>query len=109
MGALVNTRTWRKPPPLESAIENKFLALAKAAGWRTRKLNGVGARSWPDRLVLLHNGQFALIEFKRPQLGVLSAGQEDLFEELKLLDHHVLVTTDAQKAYDYCKRIEANT
>lgn len=50
---------------LESAIENKTVNWARARGVLVRKMNGLGMRSWPDRLFLLPGGKAFFIEFKR--------------------------------------------
>ena len=57
-----------KRQPLESSIENAFVERAVYLGAITRKLNGLGYVSWPDRWVLppgRRNLDY-LIEFKRP-------------------------------------------
>lgn len=52
--------------PLESAIEKKVVDWAVThLGAKTRKMNGLGFRGWPDRLVLLPMCQELWIEFKR--------------------------------------------
>jgi hypothetical protein len=62
----------------EVNIENRFVQEAKKLGCKTRKLNGMGANDWPDRLVMVPGrpGKFITIEFKRPG-GKLSSGQAD--------------------------------
>lgn len=61
-------------------------------------MNGLGYRSWPDRLVIGPKGFFKWIEFKRPVLGKLSDGQVDLFEELSCMGHPVEVHDDFKVA-----------
>lgn len=61
---------------LESYIENTGRDIAHAAGWTSRKMNGLGFNSWPDRLFiprvdkhkkLRHTPMRAFwVEFKRP-------------------------------------------
>lgn len=55
--------------PLERAIEQSAVDHAKARGWVSRKMNGFGFRSWPDRLFLpppsLKGGHRFWAEFKR--------------------------------------------
>ncbi len=45
---------WRKPRtiPKESNIEESCREYAHAKGWTSRKMNGFGFRSWPDRFFL---------------------------------------------------------
>ena len=61
----------RSRKPKEISIENPVVAwwnkLADKHGWiRTRKMNGLGNRSWPDRLFPIPGGKPFFIEFKRP-------------------------------------------
>src|SRR6185369_5803224 len=49
---------------LESKIEGRAVKWARNNGWRTRKMNGLGDRGWPDRL-FLGPGVVAFIEFKK--------------------------------------------
>jgi hypothetical protein len=86
-------------PPLEKTIENKFVKWATQQGCMCLKLNVVGRRSWPDRLVLVPTGGMLLIEFKRPG-GKLSPGQEMLHEELDKIGHTVHVCYSAEAAAD---------
>lgn len=89
--------------PLESAIERSFLKKLKEwdLRFKTRKLNGRGYNSWPDRLVLGPDKFMCLIEFKRPVLGKVSPGQEELFDELEALGHHVAIQDQADAALAY--------
>ena len=73
-----------KKLPLEKDIEAKFVREAKKLGCLCRKLNGMGARDWPDRLVLVPGGAILLIEFKR--LGAtLRPSQEAWHEDAKAI------------------------
>lgn len=95
--------TRRTRIPLEADIEKAFLKKLKAwdPRFKTRKLNGRGFNSWPDRLVLGPQKLTCLIEFKRPELGRISPGQEELFAELASLGHLVSVFDDADEALEY--------
>lgn len=89
---------------LERSIEARFLRRLKEL-WpeaKTRKMNGYGNRSWPDRLVVLPFGAKPLIEFKRPG-GELSSGQANLIKELKGMGHSVYVCDDAEQAILFCE------
>lgn len=85
-------------PELEAKVEQRFLRQAHKRGWKTRKLNGSGARSWHDQLVVAP-GVVCLIEFKRKG-GKLSPGQELHHDECKELGigHLSLVTDDSDEA-----------
>jgi hypothetical protein len=77
-------------PVLEKDIENKVTKIAKREGWMTRKMNGLGNRSWPDRLYISPEGRIVWIEFKRPD-GALSEGQKALIDDLRLFKQSVFV------------------
>jgi hypothetical protein len=85
-------------PPLERTIEQKFVKWVTAQGYSCLKLNVLGRRSWPDRLVVLPRGRVVWIEFKRPGSGKLSPGQELLHETLGQLGHKVHVCYDVTSA-----------
>ncbi len=52
--------------PKEASIEQKVVDWAKERGCRSRKMNGLGFRSWPDRLFVIPGRGTAWVEFKRP-------------------------------------------
>jgi hypothetical protein len=56
----------RKREEKESAIEGRAVRWAQQHGILSRKMNGLGNVSWPDRLFILPNGIAAFVEFKRP-------------------------------------------
>lgn len=81
---------------LESRIESTCRDIAHAAGWVTRKMNGLGFNSWPDRLFIppklrrkVYKGNtFHLyqrvfwVEFKRPGEEPTPA-QDRMIKELR--------------------------
>lgn len=71
-----------KPPPLEKSIEKAVVDYAKKRGCLVRKMNGQGARSWPDRMFITPTGRIFFIEFKRPG-GKLTPGQEAMLDTLR--------------------------
>lgn len=93
----------RKKPPLEAKEEADFLKVLKQSGvdFKTRKMNGLGYRSWPDRLVLGPERFFILIELKRKEIGKLSPGQEELFKDLSFMGHEVHVFDDGKAAAQF--------
>lgn len=95
----------KKPPPLEAKVEADFVKEVKRLGLpvKLRKMNGLGNSSWPDRLIIGPRGFCRWIEFKRPELGKLSPGQEELFAELEAWGHSVPVFVDGKKAAQYIK------
>ena len=52
---------------LEAAIEGAVERWAKTNKIMTRKMNGQGNRSWPDRMYIFPDGKIAFIEFKAPR------------------------------------------
>ena len=90
-------------PPLESRIEKDFLKGLKRipCTLKVRKINGMGYRSWPDRMILGPKKFIMFIELKRPKLGRVSPGQLDLFQDMKELGHNVPIFTDGKQAADF--------
>ena len=90
-------------PPLEAKVEADFMRTVKTLKLpvKLRKMNGLGNASWPDRLIIGPKKFFMWIEFKRPEIGKLSPGQEDLFSEMESMGHPVLVFTDGRVAANY--------
>jgi hypothetical protein len=79
---------------LESSIEKKVVAYAKAQDVMVRKMNGMSYAGWPDRLMITPSGRHFYIEFKRPG-GKLSPRQEALIGELRARSVVVYVVDDA--------------
>lgn len=88
-------------PVKESVVEAHLKKRVAELGGETRKVQWIGRRGAPDRLVLLpaitHPGGIALrpraywVELKRPRGGVLSQHQKDEHEALKRAGQTVLV------------------
>ena len=75
---------------LEKHIELYVVKWAKTNGMRVRKLNGLGAQSWPDRLFCIPGGRPVFIEFKKPG-GVPTPLQWDMINGLKRDGYEVYV------------------
>lgn len=56
----------RREPRLEAGIEASVDGHAVEIGWLSRKLNGEGYRSWPDRMYVGPRRARFYIEYKRP-------------------------------------------
>lgn len=82
----------KKPKILEATIENAVVKYAKARGFQARKMNGLGFRSWPDRLFIGNDCSF-WVEFKRPGATTTSA-QDHQLEVLRNMGQHVYVVDD---------------
>lgn len=66
---------------LEGSIEDAVVGYAKSKGVICRKMNGMGNRSWPDRM-FLYKGTILFIEFKRQ--GLLPTPlQANMMEQLQ--------------------------
>ena len=91
---------------LESTIEKKVVAAAyKKWGIRSIKLNGPGARGWPDRLFLIPgtNPTPLFIEFKAKS-GRISPVQKYIHAEMLEAGYVVEVHDDAEEALDAIHR-----
>jgi hypothetical protein len=75
---------------LESSIENAVVKHAKEKGCMSRKMNGMGYRSWPDRLFIFPNGKVIWIEFKRMG-GQATKAQAELHVNLANMQQTVYV------------------
>jgi hypothetical protein len=104
----------RKPkPPLERNVEKRANRYAKRKGMISRKMNGLGFRSWSDRLYLPPKGSrpsapVLWVEFKR--LGKdLTVAQAEHHQELEERgqERHVVRTLEEFKnvVYDYLKEV----
>ncbi len=58
--------TFKKPPRLESSIEQSIVRSIKHEGIRCDKYKTVGRRAAPDRIVLIPGGFAMFLEVKRP-------------------------------------------
>lgn len=71
--AFLVQKEWRAPRKRrrkEASIEEACRLVARAAGWESRKMNGMGFRDWPDRLFVPprppRRRRPFWVEFKRP-------------------------------------------
>jgi hypothetical protein len=84
---------YRKPPKLEYTVEGRLVSNLKRRGIETLKLNVVGNRGWPDRLILLQGGKPLLAELKRPGES-LRPLQEHVHARLRGLGYEIAVAYD---------------
>lgn len=93
---------------LERTIEARVVNWALSQGWLHRKLNGVGARSWPDRMFISPAGSVVFIEFKR--VGEMpSAKQQNMIDNLR--EHNVKATyfDNSNAAIAYLQAVDRRT
>ena len=92
-------------PRLESSVERAFVRDMLRMSVRNIKLNLMGNRSYPDRLIFLPRGRTVLIEFKRPDSTDKEPTPDPLQEytqiQLRKLGHDVRTFNDADKAKKY--------
>lgn len=91
--------------PLESAIERFLVRRVREAGGLVRKLQWIGHRHAPDRLVGLH-GRHYLVELKRPR-GAVRAGQLREHKRLRAMGFVVLVLDTHAKVDHFVARCQA--
>jgi hypothetical protein len=97
-----SVRRYRRKP-LEKTAEKRFVEYVKDEGGATRKMNGLGYRSWPDQLAIKPGVKPGLwVEFKRVGEDPTPL-QKDLHKLLRQLGQRVVVAwtfEQARKAYD---------
>jgi len=85
-------------PLLEKDVENKVVRYAKDQNCIVRKMNGLGARNWPDRMFITPVGKVFFIEFKAPGKKIEKGSAQELFiHELQLRKIHAYECNDAEK------------
>lgn len=96
----------RQRKKLERDIENKVVKHAKKRGLVVRKMNGLGNRSWPDRLFMGRDASILWIEFKRE--GEEATPDQLLNHEmLKELGHHVHMVDDVNDGIALVNKLPA--
>ena len=90
-------------PRLEKYEEADFVKLLKRSphNLKVRKMNGLGNRDWPDRMVVGPQRFVCFVELKRKKLGKVSPGQQGMITDLGDLDHDVTVFDDGKLAAEY--------
>ena len=84
-------------PPKESLAENVFTKQVRGMGLLVRKMNGLGYRDWPDRLVVGPKGFTLWVEFKREKQS-LSPGQHEMMLALQARGQNYTVAYTAAQA-----------
>jgi hypothetical protein len=87
----------------EAGIENTANRKARELGVTSRKMNGMGFNSWPDRMYMIPGGKPLFIEFKRPGEEPTPL-QEDNHKMLRELGYDIETHTDAEEAFASIKR-----
>jgi hypothetical protein len=78
-------------PVPERLIEDYFVRRVKRLGGRVYKLQFLGRRGAPDRLVLFSDGLVFFVELKRPRRGSLSPAQSEIKADFNRLGTPVYV------------------
>jgi hypothetical protein len=82
---------------LERSIENAVLRQTKKHGVVSRKMNGFGFNSWPDRMFLVPGGKPLFVEYKRPGKRATPL-QARLHAQLNKLGYAVEVHTTVEES-----------
>lgn len=100
----ITTTSWSIPlahdinDPLEAWIEKKFCGFVKDDGGVTRKMNGMGFNSWPDRICLKPGVVRPLwVEFKRRGMKATPLQKEN-HKMLRRMGQAVVVCDTYEKA-----------
>jgi hypothetical protein len=80
----------------ESAVELELVRRVQELGGLCVKMQAIGRRGFPDRLIALSGGSVALAELKRPRGGVLSIHQKQYRDKLTALGVVVEVVADSE-------------
>lgn len=83
----------------ERMLERHFSHTCKQMRVLTLKLNVVGQRGWPDRVVILPNRQVFWVELKTV-VGRVSPMQQHIHEQLRDAGHIVLVLRTKEEITD---------
>lgn len=89
----------------EKVIENYLTARVKAHGGEVRKVQWIGRRAAPDKLVLL-NGKHPLVELKRPK-GKPEPHQAREHKRLRAAGFDVRVIDTIQGVDDFIRELTA--
>lgn len=99
----------RKKRILESRIERACVDRAKELGWAARKMNGLGFRSWPDRLFIPPRGKASAlesiwVEFKKPG-EVPTPDQARMHEDLRARGELVFVFDNRHAFFEFIEEM----
>lgn len=81
-------------PPVkpERVAETNNCTYAKRRGFEVRKMNGLGKRSWPDRMFI---GPLTIFFIEYKVVGEdPTPGQQEMINKLRRWGHHVYVVDD---------------
>ncbi len=81
----------------ENLIETRLISRVLEEGGITRKVQWVGRRGAPDRVVLLPGGVIIWVECKSPEWGKLEDHQEREIERLRRMGQRVEVVDTYEK------------
>jgi hypothetical protein len=86
----------------EARIERYLVAVVKHHGGFALKLNLIGRRGWPDRLVLIPGGHCCFVELKRPGARPRKL-QERVHQLLRRLGFNVVVLDSEDKVDEWTR------
>lgn len=85
---------------LEREVENEIVAYTESLGGIAVKVQAIGRRGFPDRLLLFPGGKCVLLEIKKPKGGRKSPHQlryEAIFKGLKTPFAFVKTLSEAKR------------
>ena len=91
------------PGAKESVIERALVARVRALGGVADKVQVIGRRGFPDRLIVLPGGRIILVECKRPRGGRLSVHQikyREIYAKLGVIIELVATLADIDRLLD---------
>jgi hypothetical protein len=77
-------------------VEDPVVRHAVSLGFEHRKMNGMGAKSWPDQQFFVPGGKSFFIEFKKPN-GKPTPKQSEKHRQLRALGFDVYVCDNPTK------------
>ncbi len=92
---------------LEVVVERMLVLGIEARGGIADKIEFVGKRGCPDRLVAMPGGRLWLVETKRPRGGKLSAQQKDVIARYDRAGIRVRVIRTPEQVQQFFGEIDA--
>lgn len=91
----INLSTITRGNKSESTLEKEIVKHTKKQGHNIIKIQGVGNKYWPDRLILLNNGSCFFLEVKK-EGEQPSKGQKNKHQRIKDLNHRVYTVSNIE-------------
>jgi hypothetical protein len=89
----------------EETIEKEFVKQCKRLGVMAHKFEINGTKGAPDRIIFLPAGITLFVEFKRPNGGNLSEHQIEFIDNLRKMQHMVIVADSWEYPLEIVKKL----